>query len=260
VEENDRAVLRGAALLAAVLAAGVVIYRFASAPPPLIPRGSPGLPAAAPEPAADLPRLEESDAFVRTRAAALSADPRFAAWLKPDDLISRAAAAANMISRGKVPADALAFLAPKSKFPVVKRRGRVYMDPRGFSRYDALGGAFSSIDAAAAARFFRDLEPLFQRAWESLGEKGGRVEDVFLRAAGELIQAPSLGPDVELKEGQKGIGWAFADPALEGLSPAQKQLLRMGPKNAAAIQFKLREIARALGASDAALAPAAKPR
>ena len=43
-----------------------------------------------------------------------------------------------------------------------------------------------------------------------------------------------------------GIVYAYADPRLEGLSPAQKQLLRMGPENVKAIQAKLREIAAVL--------------
>ncbi|MBI3288293.1 MAG: DUF3014 domain-containing protein [Elusimicrobia bacterium] len=37
------------------------------------------------------------------------------------------------------------------------------------------------------------------------------------------------------------------------MSPAQKQLLRMGPANAASIQSKLREMALALGISEARL-------
>jgi hypothetical protein len=44
-----------------------------------------------------------------------------------------------------------------------------------------------------------------------------------------------------------GVGYAFADPRDEGLTPAQKQLLRMGPGNARIVQAKLREIALALG-------------
>jgi hypothetical protein len=54
-----------------------------------------------------------------------------------------------------------------------------------------------------------------------------------------------------------GIGYAFADPKLEGLSRAQKQLLRMGPQNVRAIQGKLREIAGVLGIPDSRL-PAAQ--
>lgn len=259
MEDNDRSVLRGAALLAAVIAAGVVIYRFASAPPPLIPLAG-GAPAAASGPSAAVPALEESDPFLRARAAALSPDPRFKTWLAMTDLAQRAAAAVNMISRGKVPSDALAFLGPRSKFLTMKRGKKLFVDPRSYARYDAVGDVIGSVDAAAAARFYRDLQPLFQKAWEALGEKDSGFEPAFLRAAGELVQAPGLPPEVELKEGKKGLVYVYADPALEALSPAQKQLLRMGPKNAAAIQFKLREIARALGADDAALAPAAARR
>jgi hypothetical protein len=41
--------------------------------------------------------------------------------------------------------------------------------------------------------------------------------------------------------------FAFEDPALESLSPPQRQLLRMGPRNARIVQQKLREIAPYLG-------------
>ena len=44
-----------------------------------------------------------------------------------------------------------------------------------------------------------------------------------------------------------GIGYAFADPALEDLAPAQKQLLRMGSRNVRTIQASLRAIASAIG-------------
>jgi hypothetical protein len=50
---------------------------------------------------------------------------------------------------------------------------------------------------------------------------------------------------VRLVEG-KGATWAFADPALERLDPAQKQLLRMGPENAARIIDTLRQVQRQL--------------
>ncbi len=40
--------------------------------------------------------------------------------------------------------------------------------------------------------------------------------------------------------------WEFRDPTLEGLSPPQKHLLRMGPANVRLIQSKIREIQAAL--------------
>jgi Protein of unknown function (DUF3014) len=51
---------------------------------------------------------------------------------------------------------------------------------------------------------------------------------------------------VALVEGT-GATWAYADPALERLGDVDKQILRMGPRNARILQEKAREISRALG-------------
>jgi hypothetical protein len=50
--------------------------------------------------------------------------------------------------------------------------------------------------------------------------------------------------DIPLR--QKVISYAYVDEKLESLSPAQKHLLRMGPRNVRIIQAKLREIAALL--------------
>ena len=42
------------------------------------------------------------------------------------------------------------------------------------------------------------------------------------------------------------VSYTFADRELEGLSLAQKHLLRLGPDNARRVQDKLRALARAL--------------
>lgn len=254
MEDRDAATLKGVGLIVAVLAAGVLIYRFAAPPEPAPAPAPPSAPAAQAQPAAPaapaagLPPLEDSDLLVRARAAALSRDARFAAWLKHGDLIARLTASANIVAAGKVPSDALAFLAPAAKFPVRRRGGRLEMDPRGYARYDGFASAVASVDADAAARLFLDLKPLFQKAWESLGERGGDATGVFLRAAAEVGAAPVLTGPVELVPAKKGIVYAYADPSLEALSPARKQVLRMGPKNAAKVQAKLKAIAAALEA------------
>jgi hypothetical protein len=45
------------------------------------------------------------------------------------------------------------------------------------------------------------------------------------------------------------LTYAYVEPALENLSAAQRQLLRVGPENAHAIQAKLRELAAQLDLS-----------
>ncbi len=251
MERDNKAVWIGSTLFVVVIGAGIFFYQFAAkapapvAPPPAVPAPAAAPAAPPPPPAEPLPKLEDSDAFIRGRAAALSSDPAFAAWLKTDDLLPRFAAAVNMIARGKVPKDALSFLAPRKKFAVRRDGESFFLDPRGYARYDAAADALASVDAAGAAALFLKYRPLCQEAYAGLGERMADVADGISAAVRELQTAPVVEGRVPLKE--KGLVYAFADDSLERLSPAQKQLVRMGPKNQRKIQDKLGELLRALG-------------
>jgi hypothetical protein len=61
----------------------------------------------------------------------------------------------------------------------------------------------------------------------------------------ELLETPVVERPVKVEK--KILSYTMADESLEGLSQAQKQLLRMGPKNVRLIQGKIRELAAALG-------------
>ena len=65
------------------------------------------------------------------------------------------------------------------------------------------------------------------------------------RAIVALLETPFVDSPPRLKP--KGIGYAYADERLEQLTAAQRQLLRMGPRNERVIKARLREIALALG-------------
>lgn len=246
----------GLLIILALLAAGAALGLYGArtflktAPEPGLsssPEGAP--PAAVP----NLPALEESDDHVRGRAAGLSPAPSFAEWLKQEYLIQRLAAAMSMIADGKVPRDTFSAFAPKGKFRTVKKDGRTVVDPAGFARYDAFAAMVAGVDAVAAAAVFEELLPLLDIAQRELGERStADARATFRAAAEELLAAPALEGDAALVEGKKGLGWAYAEPGLEGRSAAQKQLMRMGPKNQAAVQAKLRALLLALGGPAAA--------
>ncbi|MFI5349097.1 MAG: DUF3014 domain-containing protein [Elusimicrobiota bacterium] len=165
--------------------------------------------------------------------------------MKTDDLLPRFAAAVNIVGQGKVPKDSLSFMGPHKKFKARQKGANFFADPNSYARYDTTAGAIASVDAGAAARLFQKYKTLFQLAYQGVGEAGD-VQDAVVRAAQELLKTPTVSGPMPLKE--KGIVYAYVDDSLEHLSPAQKQLLRMGPKNQAAIQAKLREFTQALGA------------
>lgn len=243
---NNKVILIAVLVIAAVAAAGIYGARsFLAPPPPTAGLASPQ-PDAAPELPPNLPPLEESDAFVRKNSASLIAAPAFQEWLKLESLIPRLTSAMIQITDGQVPRDTFSRFAPRGKYRVLKQDGRLVPDPASYARYDAFTAMVASVDAVAAARLFERLLPLFDAAQRGIGETPG-ARDAFLAAARSLLAAPVPEGEVVLKEGKKGITWTYADEKLENLTPAQKQLVRMGPKNQAIVQAKLKAVVLALG-------------
>ena len=100
------------------------------------------------------------------------------------------------------------------------------------------------MDPHDAARLYTILKPRIEEAYRELGltEPFDRTLE---RALVMLLRTPPIDPGVRLTP--KGALYLYEDPALERLTPAQKQFARMGPRNVRTIQAQLREIALALG-------------
>ena len=65
------------------------------------------------------------------------------------------------------------------------------------------------------------------------------------RALANLLGTPEVRGDAALT--QVVLSYHYVDERIESLSGAQKQLLRMGPRNVQVVKAKLRELAVALG-------------
>jgi hypothetical protein len=175
----------------------------------------------------------------------ISSHPRVAAWLTTDDLVRNFTVVVTNIADGKAPAAFLQPLRPAGDFRVLERRGDVFIDTRSYDRYTGLAEAVASIDANGSAELYKIVKPRLDEANHELGEDGTPFDRSLERAIVLLLRTPIT--DGAIRVEPHGIGYVFADPKLEALTAAQKQLLRMGPKNARIVQAKLREIAIAIG-------------
>ena len=192
-----------------------------------------------------VPPLGESDPLVRELVTRLSSHPQVAAWLTTDGLVRNFAAVVANISEGRTPATHLRTVAPAGPFRTVDRKGDLLIDARSYQRYDRLADAVASVDAPGSARLYATLKPRIEEANRELGHPEGSFDRMLERAIVSLLAVPVLPAAVEV--GPRGIVYGYEDPELEMLTPAQKHLLRMGPRNVRLIQEKLREIAQALG-------------
>ncbi|MGH9391380.1 MAG: DUF3014 domain-containing protein, partial [Vicinamibacteria bacterium] len=176
----------------------------------------------------------------------LSSHSFLASFLDADDLVRKIVVSVANVAEGASPAKQLRHLRPEERFTALETTERIVVDPASYRRYDAPGEFFASLDARAVAGLYRTLEPLLEEAHSELGlsERSG-FRDTLSRAIEVLLAAPAVDGPIRLRA--VNVNYAFEDPALERLSPAQKQLIRMGPENARRVRNKLIELKGALG-------------
>jgi hypothetical protein len=241
-----------AVVATALLAVFFFVFRHPSKPavgPSPAPVTAAAAPPAAsspsPAPPVTLPSLDESDAFVRQVAAGLTAHPELARWLSRTALARTLTVVVANVAAGETPRPHLEILAPTQRFRAARRPARALVpDPDGFAGYDPFADAVASVDANGAANGYRALAPLFEAAYVELGHPEGGFAAALDKAIRALLAVPVLREDVVLVP--HALGFRYADPELEGLTPAQKQFLRVGPRNVRLVQGKLRELATAL--------------
>jgi hypothetical protein len=191
-----------------------------------------------------LPPLDASDTLVRTLVQGLTESPAVMAWLPTNGLIRNFTVAVTNIAEGVTPAKHLKVLRPSAPYRITTRNGDTTTDPRSFDRYTTIADAIASVDPAGAARLYATLKPRIEEAHRDLGS-GDSFDRALERAIVTLLSTPAIDGSERLKP--KGIGYGYADERFESLTPAQKQLLRMGPRNVRVIKTRLRDIAVALG-------------
>ena len=232
-------------IVAIVAAGGGALYWFLGRAPSPTPAAvsplaaTPGAPAPATGPPID-------EGKQRSLVESISANPMVRRLLGEGDLVRRWAVVTENIAGGVVPRKPLAALAPAETFPVLHRGGAIFIDPRSYLRYDAVGDAVGSLDPNAFVLAYTALRPALETAYRGLGYPEGSIDRVTARALTRLERAPVRDGEVELVEGP-GTTYLYADPRLENLGDVEKQLLRTGPRNGRIFQQKAREISRGLG-------------
>ncbi len=232
--------------LVAAAAGGLWWYLSKAPPPPPAAETKAATPAAEPPATATGPSVDP--ARQRTLLEAVSPNPLLRRLVGEPDVARRWAVAVENLANDVVPRKQLEPLAPAGRFSVVRRGGKAFIDPQSYTRYDGLGDAVASVNVDAFVIAWAAIRPAVDAAYRALGYPDGGVDKAAARALHRIGAAPVHDGDVAVVEGV-GTTWTFADPALERLGDVDKQILRIGPRNARILQAKASEISKALGYS-----------
>ncbi len=172
-----------------------------------------------------------------------------ASWVAAPGLLQRLTASVWLVSQGRSPRSVLGFVSVTGDFEVdetARIDDPILISEKSYARYDRVVEALDKVGPQAAAKIYRATARSFEKEFRQVASgPGEKFSDVLAKAIDHLLEVDVPKGPIEVKV--KGGVFEFADPALEGLSDAQKHLVRMGPENAKAVKIFLRAFRSAAG-------------
>lgn len=199
----------------------------------------------APEPAPELPPLNNSDSFVLSRLAGMELGATLLRLITPDELIRKFVMFVDNVAIGELPLLDYPVRPVGQDMPVREVDDNLYvMETAAHRRFDTLIDTLIALDANHAMRIYRGLRPLFHEAYAELGYPDPDFDAVLVQAIDTVLNARQVEGPYQLIKPR--VMYQFAESEIESLTPVEKQLLRIGPENTDRLQQKLREYRRQL--------------
>ncbi|MEO3866973.1 DUF3014 domain-containing protein [Rheinheimera fenheensis] len=198
-------------------------------------------PVIAPEP--PLPALDNSDAEVKQRLLALNWRAGLAGLFVTEDMLRNFVVQTDNIAQGQL-AVGHPLLQPLEQKFAISDPDNMQLSDKHFARYEPYIQLLESVPASQLLPLFNRYEPLLQHAYAELGYPDQLFKNTLLAAIDMLLATPDVSYPLQLE--RPAVVYVFADPAIEQLPPAQKQMIRLGPDNQQRVKAVLREYQQAL--------------
>jgi hypothetical protein len=194
-----------------------------------------------------LPALDDSDAHIRNALLGILGK-RAPFFITFDGFARRFVSTVDNLAKEQASPQMWPVIPTAGQFEAEVRADGTAVTAHNATRYAAFVRFVEMIDARKATAMYLRLYPLFQQAYEELGNPDKYFNDRVVAVIDHLLATPERsGPIrvklVEVKGAPQRPGrlFQFEDPKDEARSAGQKILLRIGPDNAARLKAKLRE-------------------
>ena len=190
-------------------------------------------------------KLENSDESFRV--AIKSASENLLEWFLTKDVIKKFIVLSNDLSQKQILNKHRTFLKPPGRIIVKMDAKGLYLAEQSYRRYEPLANAIEAIDLQTGLDLYIVFKPLFEKVYKEFSYPAQyRLDDIFLKAAANVIEAPVVTNRIALVK--QTISYKFVDKKLESLNDVEKLMIRMGPENTKKIQAKLRKLVEAVAA------------
>lgn len=198
-------------------------------------------PEVTPEP--PLPALDQSDAEVKQRLLALNWRPGLANLFVTEEMLRNLVVLVDNIAQGQLAAGHSVVQPLAQRFADVADNS-MQLNEQSFARYTPYVQLIESVPPQQLIALFNRYEPLLQQAFSELGYPDDLFKNRMLQAIDALLATPQVEYPLQLV--RPSVMYQFADPALEQLPAAQKQMLRLGPDNQQRLKAVLQRYRSAL--------------
>ncbi len=188
-------------------------------------------------------KLEDSDDRFILGVKGVSED--LAHWFNVKGVIRKYIVIMNDLSQNQIIYKHRKFLKMPQEMLVKEDNLGLHMDQKSYQRYDRLANAIASIDVQKGRDLYLRFRPLLKQVFDEFGYPAGyRLEDIFMKGAASVMEAPVIPGKISLV--RESVRYKFANKQLEALDGVKKQMIRMGPENTRKIQRKLRQMVEAI--------------
>ncbi len=184
--------------------------------------------------------MDGSDGFVLEQIARLGSLP-FVGWLAGTELARSAVSVLDAASRGDIAYKILPRMRLDQPFLVEQAGEADYFSKSNYERYQATINAVNAVNPQRVVEVFTFLEPMLNKAYAELGAPMVNSRTA-LKAALDHVLSLTVQEADNLELARPVVNYQFADPAMENMTDVQKQLVRMGPDNARALQQQVARI------------------
>lgn len=192
-----------------------------------------------------LPALDESDKAVAADLLALKWKAGLAALFNQEEMIRHFVVTVDNVAQGQLVAGHQVLIAPKGAYLVdTLSDDRFQVTEDNAQRYEPYIQLLESIPARQLLALKQRYQPLLDEAFAELGYPDITFDQRLRQALDVLLSTPSV-PPAELA--RPSVMYTYADPALEALPEAQKQVLRLSASQQQRFKATLKAYQQALG-------------
>lgn len=181
--------------------------------------------------------LEGSD--VQVKEAMLDLAPAMASWLLPEEQIRKWVLLVDLVAEGKLPRRYRPLNYPMASFKVDESRGEIVADPANYERANILLDQLIAIEPARLARYYRQWQPLLDKAYRELG-KPGSFDKRLHQAIEQVLVVKPLQEQAGFK--RPGMFYLYVDNKLEKSSDLSRLMWRLGEGNTLRLQVYLKQL------------------